>query len=173
MKVVDLTGQRFGKLIVIRRAGSNKFGKARWECVCDCGKTHFAVTQTLREGGVTSCGCEHIASAKRTGHKNRVHGQSPHGLYVTWRDMLSRCQNPKHKSYHNYGGRGVNICSEWATSFERFAEWAISAGWKEGLTIDRIEVNGNYTPDNCKWSTRKEQAQNRRTCRWYKQEVSA
>ncbi len=100
--------------------------------------------------------------AEKTRIANTVHGSEPKKLYHTWQAMKSRCNNLHNNRYHCYGGRGIKVCKEWNESFIVFREWALSNGWKEGLTIDRMDSNGDYTPDNCKWSTQKEQQNNRR-----------
>lgn len=157
--VKDLTGRRFGRLVVIGRAESTKEGRARWVCLCDCGKTSVKIGKSLLNGHCKSCGCGE--------YENRVNNVTSHRLsgtrlYHIWKAMKQRCYYPKHKDYHNYGGRGITVCEEWRKDYVSFHNWAISHGYKENLSIDRIDVNGNYEPGNCKWSTAREQRLNQR-----------
>lgn len=146
----DLTGQRFGRLVIIRRADQNdKHNQAVWVCQCDCGKITTAITAKLKGGYKVSCGC----------WRNRRNGESRTRLFVIWRNMLDRCNNPKRDNYEHYGDKGVRVCSAWG-DYETFKAWALSNGYRDNLSIDRIDSAGNYEPNNCRWVTQKEQMQN-------------
>lgn len=151
-KFIDLTGMKFGKLTAIKRA-DNIGIKTAWECQCDCGNKIVVMSNSLRTGNTKSCGC--LA---------KPHGGSHTRLNVIWRGMMGRCYKPYYDRYKNYGGRGIVVCDEWH-NFSKFREWAIASGYDEKAkryecTIDRININGDYCPSNCRWISMKEQMQN-------------
>lgn len=154
MKRKDLTGQRFGRLVVIEEEGRID-GRCLWTCKCDCGAITKVRSGNLLSGGTKSCGClRKDAPSKHNGKGTR--------LYNIWRGMIQRCEDPNQKSYKDYGGRGVQVCKEWRQDFSSFRKWAEGAGYAESLTIDRVNVDGDYCPSNCKWATRAEQNRNKR-----------
>lgn len=163
MKLIDKTGQKFGRLTVISRA-SNKGKATRWNCVCECGTEAAIHTSILKNGSQISCGCRRIeVSSKMMTKMNTTHGQSRTRLNVIWREMRYRCNTPTADCYSDYGGRGIRVCKEWNESFEAFRDWAMANGYKDNLTIDREDNDGNYEPGNCRWITIQAQSNNRRT----------
>lgn len=158
-QVKDMTGQRFGLLTVVRLSGKDKRGEMIWECLCDCGNTTFTVGNRLRSGKTKSCGC--LQRKHRKEGFNRKHGMTDSRLYTAWLNMRNRCYSVNNIMYQNYGGRGICVCDEWRNSFENFMSWANGNGYQEGLTLERINVDGNYEPSNCTWITKTEQYLNR------------
>lgn len=157
MKKIDLTGNRYGRLTVLKENG--KRGKnILWLCRCDCGHEINAVACNLKNGHTQSCGCLQKEARVKS---HTTHHKSKSRLYRIWRHIKSRCFNENVPHYKYYGGRGISICEEWEKSFENFYEWAISNGYQEDLSIDRIDVNGNYEPSNCRWTNAKIQANNK------------
>lgn len=164
---IDLTGQRFGRLTVIERAGSNKWNQAKWRCKCDCGNEIVTLGNLLQRGGTRSCGCL-AAELWAVNHLNAhtTHGGTNSRLYCVWYDMKVRCENKNSRGYKWYGAKGVTICEEWH-DFAKFREWAMSTGYdldaKPGeCTLDRIDPFGNYEPSNCRWVSMSVQRRNRR-----------
>ena len=150
----DLTGKRFGKLIVIRPSDKDGY----WLCNCDCGKQKIVFDGGLRNGHTRSCGCLKI---KATKERSTTHGKSNTKIYRVWRSMIARCEKKNSSAYRNYGARGITVCGEWH-EFMTFYNWAIQNGYKNGLTIDRVNNDGNYEPLNCRWLDRKSQCRNTR-----------
>lgn len=158
VKLKDITGQRFGKVVVIKYIGQSK-----WLCKCDCGNQKIIDGRRLRKGDTKSCGCLSLEQAKINFQNNYyTHNLSKTHLYGIWKGIKNRCKNAKNPKYKIYGLRGISICDEWKNDFKLFYDWAINNGYKENLSIDRIDVNGNYEPNNCRWVTQKEQQRNRR-----------
>lgn len=156
---LNLIGQRFGNLTVESFAGKDQSQNSTWNCVCDCGRKRIARGSELRRGVTTSCGC---LKSKRHAQAITKHGYSRDPLNAVWRGMLARTSNPKTESYKFYGARGISVCIEWSSDFMDFRSWALTNGYQPGLSIDRINNDGNYEPSNCRWTTPKEQASNRR-----------
>ena len=152
-KVIDLTGQKFGRLTVVQRGENSKAGKARWICVCECGNptSVLVVGSDLMNGRTKSCGCSQAQTRIENGKKNTTHGQSNTRLYKIWIGMKKRCYNPSSIDYKNYGAKGIKICDEWH-DFSVFNEWAIEHGYSKDLTIDRKDCAKDYSPENCQWS---------------------
>jgi len=153
----DLTGQRFGKLTAINIDSKDKFKHLRWLCKCDCGNETVVLSDNLLRNHTTSCGCE---KWKINSKVHKTHGKSRSREYVAWLNMIRRCENRDNKSYADYGGRGIKVCDEWRT-FEGF--WCdMGTTYKNNLTLDRIDVNGDYRKENCRWITISEQQSNKR-----------
>lgn len=149
-KFQDLTGKRFGRLVVTKYLGNY-----RWECKCDCGKITEVASEHLKANRIRSCGCLFFDTV-------RTHGLTNSRLYKIREGMIDRCYNTHSRSYKDYGERGISICKEWRNDFMSFYNWALNNGYQEDLSIDRIDVNGNYEPSNCRWIPMGEQSKNTR-----------
>ena len=158
----DLTGMRFGKLTVIASAGVGANRKTRWICRCDCGaETVVGSAYHLTSGNTKSCGCLHGATAR---DRHLLHGGKGTRLYNIWKNARQRCRNSKRPDFPLYGGRGINFSKEW-DDFSAFRGWALQNGYTDSLTLDRIDPDGDYSPNNCRWATWEEQRHNQRRCR--------
>lgn len=157
-RVIDVTEQRFGRLTVLGECGKDNFRQYMWLCKCDCGNIVAVRGYSLRSGNTQSCGC---LQKDKNIELRTIHGMAKTRIYNIWQSMKERCSNPLNHCYKNYGGRGIKVCSEWQ-KFEPFYEWATNNNYSDKLTIDRIDVNGDYEPSNCRWITIKEQQSNTR-----------
>lgn len=158
--LLDITGQTFSRLTVIKRAEDYKNGSARWLCRCSCGKDVVVIGQKLRNGRTRSCGCLSLDLKRK---RSTIHGDSGTRLFRIWSGMLNRCLNEHNSGWKNYGGRGIGVCKEWSNSFVEFKSWSVSNGYKDELTIDRIDNDLGYAPWNCRWVSAKAQGRNKRT----------
>jgi len=151
----DIKGLRFGKLVAVEYKGKDAHQNAMWSCRCDCGNETIVRASNLISGKIFSCGCV----AKQNALK---HGGSKTRLYNIWYGIIRRTEDYTRRDYKDYGGRGIRMCKEWRADFAVFRDWALASGYEDGLSIDRIDPDGNYCPENCRWSTRSTQENNKR-----------
>lgn len=144
-KKIDLTGKRFGRLVVIDQDFTNK--RTKWNCICDCGKIKSIQATHLMSGASLSCGCY---QKERASQSSKGHGLTGTSLHNRWKAMKQRCNNPNDAKFKDYGGRGICICKEWE-HFENFLEWSLANGYSKNLELDRIDNDKGYSPDNCRW----------------------
>lgn len=156
-----LTDRRFGRLRVVEFGGKNKWGNVVWVCKCDCGCTKIVPTSSLKSGYTRSCGC--IGKERPSRLK---HGGTGTRLYHIWKSMNERCNTRSCPGYKNYGARGISVCNEWS-DYKVFRRWSMQNGYQNNLSIDRIDNNGNYSPNNCRWATLAQQAINKRNTLFY------
>lgn len=159
MKRINLLNQRFGKLVVIGQTRNNESKRIMWKCRCDCGNIIYALSFHLKNGRTKSCGCLAKQRLKTLAVK---HNMSHTRIYRIWKTFRKRCSNPNDTNYKYYGERGISVCKDWDNDFMSFYNWSMQNGYKDNLTIDRINVNGNYEPSNCRWVDMKTQNNNNR-----------
>lgn len=160
-KLIDLTEQKFGRLTVIKRVEKqNKTRSAYWLCQCECGNTTIVSSPNLKNKHAMSCGC--LQQESRLTH-SITHGLAKTRIYRIYLGMKKRCYNKNYFQFQYYGGKGIRICDEWLNNFKSFYDWSIANNYNDTLTIDRINSNGNYCPENCRWVDKYVQANNKKT----------
>lgn len=161
---MGIAGKKFNKLTVLKKTDEKASKSYLWLCKCDCGNFTKTKKWNITSGNTKSCGCLKMDVVKMMNRQNTSHGMSGTKIYRVWESMKRRCDSKKAERYANYGGRGITYCEEWE-DFKGFYEWVEESGYKEGLTIDRIDVNGNYEPSNCRWVTLEQQSFNKTNSR--------
>lgn len=156
--IKNLSGMKFGKLTALHPIKTGN--SVKWECQCECGGKIVIFGYDLQRGRVVSCGCRKVK-----------HGGRYTRLYTIWQSMIKRCENQNHKFYRYYGGKGISVCCEWRDDFEQFKTWAVSSGYKDNLTIDRINSAENYCPKNCQWISASENTRKADYERWHKRSL--
>lgn len=156
-RLIDMAGRRVGRWSVFEQVGNAPRGGALWRCVCECGTERAVLGADLRNGKSTNCGCLNVS---RLGDLKRTHGKSSTRLHNIWQNMRARCRNPDNPNYARYGARGIDICAEW-DDFAVFCAWAEGAGYRPELSIERVDLDRGYCPENCIWANATTQARNR------------